>query len=570
MPERKTLIIDLNGPTVDVTTEDPRITSQFIGGRGTNTKHFYDLADRGVHPLSGANPVVFGTGPLTGIPFPMGGRFEVTTKSLLTGGIFTSSCGGWFGVKLKKAGFDTLVITGAASKPSYIFIDQASVTLRDASNLWGKEKKTVKEKLRNEHGTDISIAMIGRAGENAVPYANVENDGRFIGRGGIGAILGAKNLKAVVVRGRGKVHPADREAFSFVSYESKKWLSANPVTSRGLPEYGTGILLNCMRESGLLSQKNFASPAPDESWAVSGEMVTEKVLLRTKACPFCPVACGRLTRYGEGPEFESIWALGVNLALYDIEKVARLNSLCNELGLDTISAGVTIGMASELKEAGKLPLAPGFGDFEAIEGTLIAIAEGKPEGEIFSQGTKKLGERYDAMEMASQVKGLELPAYDPRGAYGHALGYATSNRGGCHLQGYMIGAEILGIPKLVDRFAIEGKASLLALYQNVSAFVDSLVMCRFSSFAIPHDYYARIASAASGQKITWEDSIMAGERIWNLERLINLREGVEKDTLPGRFGEVPLEALLKEYYILRGWDEEGRPTEEKLHSLGLL
>ncbi len=565
-----TLTIDLASGKTEKTIIAQHIEEEFVGARGTNTKLFSDMTEGIVDPLSEKNPIIFGTGPLTGTPFPMGGRFEVTTKSPQTGTIFTSSCGGWFGVLLKKSGIDTLIVTGAAETPSYISIEEGNIEIANAGHLWGQEKKYVKEWLREKYGRDISILLIGRAGENRILFSNIENDGRYLGRGGLGAVLGSKKIKAIIVKGKGKIPIADKEGFSFISYECRKWLSANPVTSKGLPEFGTGVLLNYMREAGLSSTNNFRFPAPGESSKIAGEMVTAQILQGKRACPFCPVACGRVNKEGEGPEYESLWALGVNLAIYDLEKVVYLNNLCNEAGLDTITTGTTIGMAIELTETGKGSFHIKSGDFEKIKETIANIAEKKDIGEILALGTKKLGEIYSAKEIAPQVKGLELPAYDPRGAYGHALGYATSNRGGCHLQGYLIGAEVLGIPKLLDRHSIQGKASLLALYQNVSAFMDTLVMCRFSSFAIPHDYYARIASTVTGRKITWEDSIRTGERIWNLEKMINLREGVEEDRLPGRFHDVPLEELLKEYYEIRHWDRSGYPKRTTLDGLGLV
>ncbi len=565
----KTAIIDMSRGTSMYRETDPEVAGKFVGGRGINTKLVFDLAPVGVDPLSRECPIVFGGGPLTGMPFPMGGRFMATTKSPLTGTIFSSSCGGRMGVYLKKNGIDSLVLTGAGGKPSYISIEHGEINIHSADELWGREKAYVKEYLRARHGRDVSILLIGRGGESGVSFANIENDGRYLGRGGLGAILGSKQVKAIVVKGKGKVPIPDREKFSFIAYECKKWLSANPVTSKGLPEFGTGILLNYMREAGLLSSSNFRYPAPFESASVSGEALTDTLLKKRRACLFCPVACGRVTREGDGPEYESLWALGVNLSIHDIEKVAKLNGLCNEFGLDTISTGSVIGMAVELSEKGKLGLAARYGDFEKIASLITAIAERREEGSILSLGTRKLGEMFDARDMAAQSKGLEIAAYDPRGAYGNALGYATSNRGGCHMQGYLVGAEILGVPKLVDRFSSQGKGSLLALYQNISAFMDTLVMCRFASLAIPHDYYARIASVVTGAKITWEESITVGERIWNLEKLFNLREGVEEDKLPARFADVPLETLLKEYYEVRGWDEAGKPGKEVLEKLGL-
>lgn len=492
-------------------------------------------------------------------------------KSPLTGTIFSSSCGGRFGVALRRSGTDVLVVTGAAQRPIYLLVEDGAVHLKDASGLWGKEKTHVKEYLREAHGRDVSVLLIGRAGETGVLFANIENDGRYLGRGGLGAILGSKNLKAIVVsaRKRRKADIADSERFSFLAYECRKWLSANPVTSQALPRYGTAVLFNLMRETGLLSVKDYQETAPLGASALSGEMLTATLLQKRKACPFCPIACGRVTKYGEGPEYETLWSLGANLLLYDLEAVARLNLLCNELGMDTISAGAVIARGCELAESGVAGMPAAYGNAAAIEEAMLQIAERTGPGTILSLGTKQMAERLAMDDTGAHVKGLELPAYDPRGAYGNALGYATSNRGGCHLPGYLIGPEILGIPKLLDRFTVGGKASLLALNQNAFAFMDTLTLCRFAAFAVPTDYYARIANAVTGRKISWEESLRIGERIWNLERLFNLREGVEADRLPERLATFPLDAMLQEYYAFRGWDNKGVPTGKKLKELGL-
>lgn len=563
------LEVDLSTSSVREGRIETGLSVGYAGGRGVTSRLLYDSTGPGEDALSPDAPLFFGTGPLTGIPFPMAGRYIATAKSPLTNTIFSSSCGGRLGVYLKKAGFDLLIIKGAASSPTYLSIEKGHVQLHDGAGLWGQRKGEVKKRLREKHGADISILLIGRAGETEVLFANIENDGRYLGRGGLGAVLGSKNLKAIVIKGKGKIRAANSEDLAFVGYECRKWLAANPVTSQGLPRFGTGVLLNFMRETGLLSTKNHRFPAPFESSKISGEMVTSSLLQRKRACLFCPVACGRVTKHGDGPEYESLWSLGVNLSLFDIEKVAALNGLCNELGLDTISTGGAIGMALELSETGRLGHAIEYGDAEVVRGLVEDIAERRGLGEILSLGTKRMGVRFGAEESGVQVKGLELPAYDPKGAYGNALGYITSNRGGCHLPGYLIGAELLGVPKLIDRHGVQGKASLLALYQNLFAFMDTLILCRFASFAVPGDYYARIASAVQGTKITWEDALKTGERIWNLERLFNVREGVETDRLPSRCSDVPVDEMLREYYEVRGWDELGVPTEKRLKELDL-
>lgn len=563
--------VSLENGSITRESPDSTVTDRYIGGRGLSAHLIYSGTGAQYDPLSPDNPLIFATGPLSGTPFPMAGRFIATTKSPLTGTIFSSACGGRLGINLRKAGTDVLVLKGCSGKPSYLFVEKSALSLHDASHLWGKDKAFVTSWLKEKHGHTVSIALIGAAGEKRIIFANIENDGRFLGRGGLGAVLGSKNIKAIVVAGdRSKIPVADMEQFRFLAYECKKWLSANPITSRGLPLFGTGVLLNYMRETGLMREKNYRFPSPPETWAISGEAIASTVLKGRRACPFCPVACGRVTTSGHGPEYESLWALGVNLAIHDVENVVELNNLCNEFGLDTITTGTTIGMAIELAEKGVLETGTTYGDFPGIRRLIVGMVNGKGPGGILAQGSRRLSEQFGITAIAPQVKGLELPAYDPRGAYGQALGYATSNRGGCHMQGYLIGTEVLGIPKLTDRHAVQGKASLLALTQNISAFMDTLIMCRFSTNAIPHDYFARIVSSVTGRKLSWEDSLKAGERIWNLERLFNLREGVDKDALPERFDSVPLDRLLDEYYAVRGWSDSGIPTQERLNMLSLL
>jgi aldehyde:ferredoxin oxidoreductase len=565
------LSIDVSAATTTLQPLGLTIEKQYVGARGVATRMLFDLFEPGRDGLDAGAPMIFATGPLTGTTFPMGSRFIAAAKSPLTGTVFSSSCGGRLGVHLRKAGIDVLIVTGKADRPSYLFIEDGNAQVFDASPLWGTEKSHVKAYLREKHGKDVSILLIGKAGETGVLFANIENDGRYLGRGGLGAVLGSKNIKAVAVKAKGgnRISVPDPDMFSFVAYECKKWLAANPVTSEALPQFGTGVLLNLMRETGLLSSRNYRDPAPFESANISGEMVTSTLLKKRRACPFCPVACGRVTRYGEGPEYESLWSLGANLAIFDLEKVAELNGLCNELGMDTISVGGVVAMACELAEKGVIPLSPAYGDADAVSRIINEIAQRAGPGAMLSQGTKKISEHFDASDAGAEVKGLELPAYDPRGAYGNALGYATSNRGGCHLPGYFIGTEVLGIPKLLDRFGVQGKATLLARQQNAFAFMDTLCLCRFAAFAVPTDYNARIASAVTGRKFTWEETQYIGERIWNLERLFNIREGVEPDTLPRRFATFPLEEMLREYYAVRGWDEAGVPTAEKLEALNL-
>jgi aldehyde:ferredoxin oxidoreductase len=559
------LEIDLTCSTSNFREIEAKVIDEYTGGRGVAGYLLFRASMPGIDPLDPSSPLVIATGPLTGTPFPMGGRFIAAAKSPLTNTAFTSSCGGRLGVHLKKSGIDNLFVSGKASIPTYISIHGGTVQLHPADEIWGREKSFCKSWLRDKHGKDVSILLIGKAGEKQVLFASAENDGWNLERGGFGAILGSKNVKAIVVPGeRGeRIRPADQEAFSFVAYECKKWLSANPVTSQALPQFGTSGFLTIMQESGVLSVKNHREPGPDEVLALSGEAL-RRLVKRRKACPFCPVACGRVVSIGSGPELDGLWSLGANLCLFDIEVATKLNNLCNQLGMDAVSTGAVIALACELTERNISDLGVTFGDPVAVERLLVEIGEGSSRGILLGQGTKKVAEHFGVGESGAHVKGLDLPACDPRGAYGNGLGYATSNEGDA-----MVGPELLGIPKLLDRFAVQGKASLLALNQNTFAFMDSLVLCRFAAFAIPADYFARIAGAVTGKKISWEESIRIGERIWNAERVFNLREGVEPDGLPARLATFPIGDMLQEYYAVRGWGNGGVPSAQKLKQLNL-
>jgi len=321
---------------------------------------------------------------------------------------------------------------------------------------------------------------------------------------------------------------------------------------------------------------------------LSGEEITKKLLVRPKACFGCKMACGRVTRLGgvegEGPEYETVFALGSCCLIWDLEKVARANSICNDLGLDTISAGVTIACAMELSEKGLLAERVTWGDADKMIELLRKTAYRDGMGNDLAEGSRRLAEKYGDRDAAMQVKGLELPAYDPRGAKGQGLAYATSNRGGCHLRSYMIGLEILGVPKRIDRFSTVNKAGLVVFQQNLYAAMDTLVACRFTGYGLDEEYYSRMLSAATGVKRSAEDFVLVGERIWNLERLFNLREGFDRrdDTLPNRLlkealqegptkGQiVELEPMLEEYYRFRGWDEDGEPKRRTLERLDLV
>ena len=582
----------------------------YLGGRGLGA--YLALRERlyEVEPLSPENLMIFAPGPLTGTGAPASGRYSVTSRSPLTRTVFDGNSGGSWGVALRRLGLDYLVVAGACATPGYLLVggdsaataagggagapraasrDGPSVELRPAGELWGLDVPASLARLRELYpGSEAGV--IGPAGERGVLFASIVNNrGRSLGRGGLGAVMGAKRLKAVVVAGHGAHRPpvADPERLSFVAYEAEKLLKANPITSQALPEFGTSVLVNVLNQAGALPTRNFRASQFEEAQAISGESLRRDYVQRRAACRGCSIGCARRTSTGdasgEGPEYESIWALGADCGVGDLKAIVEAGYACNRAGMDTITMGSTIACAMELTQEGLLADGPRFGDAAAVVALCEATARGEGLGGELGQGSARLAARHGRPDLSMSVKSLELPAYDPRGMTGQGLAFATSNRGGCHLRANMLGPEILGVPKMIDRFATLGKAGLLINLQNLNAVLDSLSVCKFTAFAMKEDYYARLLSAVWGETVEPQELLRIGERIWNAERLFNLGAGFARadDSLPRRLLEEPVVAgpaagrvvdlppMLDEYYISRGWDGEGRPTAAKLERLGL-
>lgn len=567
---------------------DENVAKNFLGGRGLGVKVLYDELKPETNPLGPENKIIFATGPVSGTMAPTSGRYCVVAKSPLTGTVFDSHSGGYWGPELKFAGYDAIIIEGRAEAPVYIWIRNKTVEIRDATKVWGLDTHKTTEKLIKETDSKAKVACIGPAGERQVLLAAIINDRhRAAGRGGLGAVMGCKNLKAVVVRGTGRVDVADEEKLSQALNDALMVIRKNPITNKSLPTLGTAVLVNLINEHGMYPTRNFQEGVFEDAEGVSGEKITETILSGRRACYACPIACGRVTKTsekeGEGPEYETAWAFSAQCGINDLTAVTHANYLCNELGLDTISTGNTIGCAMEMHQRGFLKEKMEFGDADKLVELVEKIALKEGIGKELAEGSKRFAEKHGVKELAMQVKGLELPAYDPRGAQGHALAYATSNRGGCHLRAYMIGPEILGTPALVDRFKPDGKADLVINFQNLYAALDSMILCVFTQFALNPSHYSEFVTATTGLTFTGLDLMKTGERIWNLERLFNVREGFGKkdDVLPPRFLETPLpeggsrgrkvflDKMLKEYYHSREWDEEGVPLERKLRELDL-
>jgi len=581
------LEVNLTTSTVSERPLDMDMARLYLGGRGLGARLLWDEVGPGIDSLSPQNVLIFTVGPLTGTGYQTSNRFSVSTLSPQTGTVLDANSGGFWGMQFKKTGYDGLIVRGRAEKPVYLEIKPDGVTFHDASALWGQRVMAVTKAL-GQNDNKRNVLCIGPAGENLNRIAAIMNDGqRSLARGGPGAVMGSKNLKAIVVEGHRRPVIDDQERFKFMLYETRKLIRQSPLTSQALPEFGTVVMMNIVNSVGALPTRNHRETQFEGAEAISGETLTEKYLEKTASCWACPIGCTRITRTekveGEGPEFETSWAFGAECGCDDMEAIIEANYLCNELGMDTISAGSTIACAMELSELGLLDSDLRFGRADLLAQTVIEMGERRGLGAELADGSLRLATKYGRPDLSMSVKGMEMPAYDPRGMQGQGLLYATSNRGGCHMRGNMLGLEVLGLPKLIDRFQVQGKSSYVILHQNVAAAIDSLVVCKFTNMAASEEYFARVLAAVSGMDFSTGELIRVGERVYNLERLYNNRQGFTRadDTLPPRLLKEPspdgpskgwvshLEPMLEEYYRSRGWDQQGTPKPRKLEDLGL-
>lgn len=582
-------ILDINLTTGAISTKplDENMARLFVGGRGLGARLLWDEVGPEVDPLSPENVLIFANGPMTATGYQTSNRFSVTTKSPLTGTVLDANSGGYWGMQFKKAGYDVLIVRGKAEKPVWIEIKNDVVTINDAADLWGMRVMAVTTKL-GQNDNRRNVLTIGPAGENLSRIAAIMNDGqRSAARGGPGAVMGSKNLKAIVVEGKIRPEILDEERFKFLLYETRKMLRASPLTSQALPEFGTPVMMNLVNAVGALPTRNSQQSQFEGAEAISGETLTEKYLTKTASCWACPIGCTRITKTdkveGEGPEFETTWAFGAACGNDDLAAIIEANALCNDLGFDTISAGSTIACAMEMSEKGYIDSDLRFGQAERFPQLLEDMAYSRDLGADMRDGSLRLATQYGHPELSMSVKGLEMPAYDPRGMQGQGLLYATSNRGACHMRGNMLGLEVLGLPKMIDRFQTQGKSSYVILHQNASAAIDSLVICKFTNMGVAEEYFARALTAVTGVNFATNDLIRVGERVYNLERMYNNREGFTRsdDCLPPRMLNEPvvdgpskgwvskLEPMLNEYYRARSWDQNGVPSKTKLADLGL-
>ncbi len=601
--KNRILRVNLTERTLSEEPLSKDLIQDYIGGVGFGVKLLYDGLKPGIDPMGKENQLIFVAGPLAGTNAQAFGRWKVFFKSPLTGGYCKSSGGGHFAAELKFAGFDVIIIEGAADSPVYLWAHDGRYELRDATYLWGLDCDDTHTLIREElKDSRIRIACIGPAGERGVKYAGIFSDRRVAARGGGGTVMGAKNLKAIAVRGNERVDAADQETFRAAVREQVQVYKSHP-TFAFFPEQGT----QAPEFQNLLDSfptRNFREGFLPQWEKIDGSEFT-KLRVRNTACSSCMIHCGNITKIGtgrysgawsEGPEYESIWAFTGTIALPDIGLTIAADKLCDDLGLDTLSTGGSIGFAYELYERGIITkqdtggLELTYGNGEPVLGLIRQIAYREGFGDLLAEGVREAARRIGkgAEQYAMHVKGLELAGYDPRAAKAHGLNMITANNGPDHSSGYA-SQEIFGvpIPREVDRFAVDGKGDLTKFNQDITAMLMTGIACGFtiSNGELTPELYGKLVSAVTGVRDFADPAYLwqVGERIFNLERMFNVREGFGRkdDAFPARLTNEPLpagsaagqvfeeEILLADYYQARGWDSDGRPLPETLNRLGL-
>lgn len=553
---------------------------EYWGGWGLAARYFQEYSVPGTDPLSPDNPVIIMTGPLCGTLVPLSSRFCLMSKSPHNGTVFESNAGGAFGPELKFAGFDGMVITGRAKRPVYLFIQNGWAELRDASKLWGLGIFETEERLLQLTGGAKTLS-IGPAGENLVTFSCVGTEAyRQLGRGGTGALFGSKNLKAIACKGTGAVRVAEMKSFLSVMTHAKNesLLTADNLWAKS---DGTPVLVDLTNEMGIHPTRNFTYGVNKEKTGLDSDAM-KAARVGERACWSCPMACGKFTRIDgveiEGPEYETLCLAGSNCGVNDLASIARFNRLCDDLGLDTISTGATIGLAMDMSEQGRRDFGLRFGtvpEYLAVVEEMARLSTDR--GRDLALGVKRLSAKYATEDLAVESKGMEFPAYEPRGNHGMGLAYATSERGACHLRAFTIFAE--------DPFDHEGLAQAVVAAQNLNAIKWAMCICDFWG-TVTTDYLARQLSTGLGEEVTAEELDRAGERIWNLLRLLNAREGftAANDSLPRKIVTQALRGgphegrtltpadladMKSRYYTIRGWDDNAVPDPAKLAALGL-
>ena len=616
----RVLEVDLAKRSFRFDALDEDIARLYIGGKGYGTRLLYDMTPAGIDPLGPANPLIFATGPLNGSVAPQSNRFAVVCKSPLTGGIGNATCGGNLAYGLKRAGIDILIVTGRSERPVRLVVDgdRDHVEFVDAADLWGKGTYETQSLL----GKKQAHAVIGPAGENLVLYAGIVSNERIAGRTGVGAVMGAKRLKAVSVSGSRKLEMDAPEKFKQYTKEVRKLFSEHPVLGESLKRFGTGGIVNTTNARNIIPTHNFKYGNFRDAMQVSGEYMEEHELVGVKtSCLHCPVTCGRdveLPGVGrvKGPEYETLALMGTNLEIGDLKHVEEWNYLADDMGMDTISLGATLSFAMELGERGMIDTGLEFGNVAGVSDMIRDIAHRRGQGNDLADGAKRMSEKFGGHEFSMHVKGLELSAYDPRGSFAQGVEYATTNRGGCHVQGASMYMESVG-PLTINPQNLKLKADIPIVQQNLACAINSMVLCIFTTYGLmpraihemdPKSFTYRLiatlfensgplfrgAMSIKGKPLLWFEKWLTyitgttfsgghiqeiGARIFNLERMYNLREGLTAadDTLPPRLLDEstfphmesghPLAKLLPRYYRKRGWDAGGIPLPRTLDRL---
>jgi aldehyde:ferredoxin oxidoreductase len=600
------LVADLSRGEVRAVPLDPATALAYLGGRGLGTRLLYDAVDPACDPLGPDNAFVIAASPLIGTSAPTAGRGHMVFKSPLTGVIGSSNSGGTWGHAFKAAGYDALVVTGAAAAPVMLDIAPDRAELQPADHLWGKSTHETNDLLAaaSEPGRPARVLCIGPAGENLVRFAAVANDrNRVYGRCGPGAVWGSKKLKAIRVRGRERIAIADPEKYQSGHDQAVYLMKQAPVTKRLMRDLGTAGLVELINLIAMLPHRNFQDCVhrDEDVERVSGERLAKTLLEKAGSCYLCPIGCQRHTRVpgraggeerGEGPEYETMVLMGPLCDIYDMAAITRANYRANELGLDTMSYGGTLACAMELAERGLIRrgemggLDVSFGGDEALESLVEMTARREGLGADLAEGAWRLAERRGRPDLAMTVKKLEIPAYDPRASYTQALGYMTSPSGACHLRGgYAVSLAFFGGAKEIPRFSLLQSPIAIRNMQNTGILQDSLGVCRFTGYAFSADPGARMASGVTGRDLSVAKLEEIENRVATLERLFNVEAGATAadDVLPARFADVPIvvegrerrvarddqERMKRDYYRIRGWDEAGRPTPALLRALGI-
>lgn len=594
---------------IGISDDDRRL---YLGGKGLGLKLLTERLAPGTDAFDEGNYLAFMMGVFMGTGAPCSARFAALAKSPLTGIMTSCSCGGPFGMALKTSGYDGLLITGKSDQPVYLSINARSVDFHSADSLWGLDTQKTQQELGG--GKNNGMLVIGPAGENKVSFANIASGNRFLGRGGLGAVMGAKKLKAVVASGGDiKIVPKHPEKFNKAKKQANIYINRNAITGQAYRSHGTASHVTWCNGKGILPVHNFRDGAHENAGNVSGEAMIARYHARHKTCSPCTILCGHTGKHEDGtehmvPEYETVGLLGANLEIFDPDRITAFNDICNQLGMDTISAGSVLAWVMEAGERGVLKTNLKFGQVEGIAEALEDIAYRVDFGDEMAKGTRHLGQTFQGEDFAIQVKGLDLAAYDPRGCFGQGLAYAVANRGGCHLSAATFALEsALGF---LNPHTTRAKAHFVTFFENLYAAVNSLHTCQFSTYAYVLEpplvkytpkvilrqvmtYLPRLAcalmdvrlfsqlySSITGIRLSQRKLLQAGARIHTMERLLNNREGISRkdDTLPARFlaegrtcdpqrRKVPLAPMLEDYYRLRGYSASGIPTIERLHQL---